>query len=277
MNFNNDFFNNEDLKMLQHLSYDEQIKLIKEYHQGSKEARDALIEFNIRYVIFAVKNKFQINDCDIEDLINIGIIGLIKGINTYKLEKGVKPITYFSRCVDNEILMFLRKNNPNKHIGKSLDEQILDVDYNYNITLKDLLADDTDFEEDFLNSQVQNQAFELLKNMLEQIPEKHQEAVKLYFGFYGKRYRQEEIASKLGVSQSYISRLVKKSTKLIKQKFEGIGVFSYSDLENLDYSLLDQSIGPFVSNDKTSSEQIEHNDDIVSNSKSLSKKLVPKK
>ncbi len=277
MSFNNKIFFNEDIKMLQNLSFDEQIKLIKEYQQGSKEARDALIEFNIRYVIFAVKNKFQINDCDIEDLINIGIIGLIKGINTYKLEKGVKPITYFSRCVDNEILMFLRKNNPNKHIGKSLDEQILDVDYNYNITLKDLLADDTDFEEDFLNSQVQNQAFELLKNMLEQIPEKHQEAVKLYFGFYGKRYRQEEIASKLGVSQSYISRLVKKSTKLIKQKFEGIGVFSYSDLENLDYSLLDQSIGPFVSNDKTSSEQIEHNDDIVSNSKSLSKKLVPKK
>lgn len=277
MSFNNKIFFNEDIKMLQNLSFDEQIKLIKEYQQGSKEARDALIEFNIRYVIFAVKNKFQINDCDIEDLINIGIIGLIKGINTYKLEKGVKPITYFSRCVDNEILMFLRKNNPNKHIGKSLDEQILDADYNYNITLKDLLADDTDFEEDFLNSQVQNQAFELLKNMLEQIPEKHQEAVKLYFGFYGKRYRQEEIASKLGVSQSYISRLVKKSTKLIKQKFEGIGVFSYSDLENLDYSLLDQSIGPFVSNDKTSSEQIEHNDDIVSNSKSLSKKLVPKK
>ena len=96
MSFNNKIFFNEDIKMLQNLSFDEQIKLIKEYQQGSKEARDALIEFNIRYVIFAVKNKFQINDCDIEDLINIGIIGLIKGINTYKLEKGVKPITYFS-------------------------------------------------------------------------------------------------------------------------------------------------------------------------------------
>ena len=275
MNFNNDFFNNEDLKMLQHLSYDEQIKLIKEYHQGSKEARDILIENNIRYVIFAVRCKFRINNCDSDDLINTGIIGLIKGIDTFNLEKGIKPFTYFAACIDNEILMFLRKNKKNRYISRSLDEPAFRDDCDD--TLKDLLIDNTDFEEDLLNLQVRNQMLELVKKVLEQIPEKHQEAVKLYFGFYDKLYTQEEIANKLGVSQSYASRLIRKTTNLLKKKFEDIEIFSYDDLENFDYSLLDQSIELFETNDKTNSEQTEHNDDIVSSPNSLSKKLLIKK
>ena len=108
-------------------------------------------------------------------------------------------------------------------------------------------------------------------------PEKHKEVIKLYFGFYGKRYKQKEIANKLGISQSYISRLVKKSGKLIKQMFKDIGIFSYNDLEYFDYSLLDQSIDSFNPSDKSNSEQTKCNDDIVSNPKCLSKKLIPKK
>lgn len=277
MSSNSKTFYDKNIKKLQNLSVDEQIQLIKDYQEGSEEAREILIKSNIGYVIYAVRHKFRINDCNSEDLINTGIIGLIKAINTYNLEKGVKPITYFSRCVDNEILMFLKKNNKNKYISKSLDQPAFETDYGYNITLKDLLPDDRDFEEDFLNLQLQNQIFTLLKNVLEQIPEKHQEAVKLYFGFYGKRYKQKEIANKLGISQSYLSRLVKKSGKLIKQIFEDIGIFSYNDLEYFDYSLLEQSVEHFVLNNKPSSEQIDHNYDIVNNPKGLSKKLVPKK
>ena len=275
MSFDSKIFYNEKIKKLQNLSVDEQIQLIKEYRQGSEEAKNILIENNIRYIVFAVKQKFGIDECDCEDLISTGIIGLIKGINTYNLEKGVKPITYFATCINNEILMYLRKNKKNRYISRSLDEQVFRD--NYTFTLKDLLVDDTDFEEDFLNSQFQSRTFLLLKNMLEQIPEKHQEAVKLYFGFYGKRYKQKEIANKLGISQSYISRLVKKSGKLIKQMFKDIGIFSYNDLEYFDYSLLDQSIDSFNPSDKSNSEQTKCNDDIVSNPKCLSKKLIPKK
>ena len=171
--------------------------------------------------------------------------------------------------------MYLRKNKKNRYISRSLDEPAFRDDYS--CTFKDLLPDDRDFEEDFLNLQIQNQIFTLLKNVLVQIPEKHQEIVKLYFGFYGKRYKQKEIANKLGISQSYISRLVKKSGKLIKQMFKDIGIFSYNDLEYFDYSLLDQSIDSFNPSDKSNSEQTKCNDDIVSNPKCLSKKLIPKK
>lgn len=275
MSSNSKTFYDENIKKIQNLSADEQIQLIKEYQQGSKEAKNILIGNNIGYIIFAVKQKFGIDDCDCEDLISTGIIGLIKGINTYNLEKEVKPITYFATCIDNEILMYLRKNKKNRYISRSLDEPAFRDDYS--CTFKDLLPDDRDFEEDFLNLQIQNQIFTLLKNVLVQIPEKHQEVVKLYFGFYGKRYKQKEIANKLGISQSYISRLVKKSGKLIKQMFKDIGIFSYNDLEYFDYSLLDQSIDSFNPSDKSNSEQTKCNDDIVSNPKCLSKKLIPKK
>ena len=193
---------------------DEETLLI-ELEGGSDLARNSLIERNLRLVVYIAK-KFENTGINIEDLISIGAIGLIKGINSFKLDKNIKLATYASRCIENEILMHLRKTQRIK-TEVSIDEPInIDSEGN-DLALADILGSDTDsiFKEveDSDNSKVLRSAITNLKSREKIIME-------LRYGFSGKdELTQKEVADKLGISQSYISRIEKKVINGLKKSF----------------------------------------------------------
>ena len=173
---------------------------------GDIFARDKLIEHNLRLVVFLAK-KYENTGYDIEDLVSIGSIGLIKGIKTYKIDKNIKLATYASRCVANEILMFLRKNKRRK--GEISFEDALNYDADGNeLHLEDILGTDNDIVikefEDKLDKQV-------LSKHLNDLDEREKQIMILRYGLNNtKEYTQKEVAEILGISQSYISRIEKK-------------------------------------------------------------------
>lgn len=183
---------------------------------GDKEARELLIEHNLRLVVYIAK-KFDNTGVGVEDLISIGTIGLIKAINTFKSDKKIKLATYASRCIENEILMYLRRNNKTK-MEVSIDEP-LNVDWDGNeLLLSDILGT----EEDIISKNVE---YEVEKNLLnraiDKLTEREQTIVKLRFGINmpeGMEKTQKEVADLLGISQSYISRLEKKIMKRLKKE-----------------------------------------------------------
>lgn len=183
---------------------------------GDKEARALLIEHNLRLVVYIAK-KFDNTGVGVEDLISIGTIGLIKAINTFKSDKKIKLATYASRCIENEILMYLRRNNKTK-MEVSIDEP-LNVDWDGNeLLLSDILGT----EEDVISKNVE---YEVEKNLLNRainkLSEREQTIVKLRFGINmpeGMEKTQKEVADLLGISQSYISRLEKKIMKRLKKE-----------------------------------------------------------
>jgi RNA polymerase sporulation-specific sigma factor len=186
-----------------------------------KEARDILIEHNLRLVVYIAK-KFDNTGVGVEDLISIGTIGLIKAINTYNKDKNIKLATYASRCIENEILMHLRRNSKTK-LEVSIDEP-LNVDWDGNeLLLSDILGTD----EDIISKEIENEVdYKLLRNALEKLGDRERLIVKLRYGIDsddGNEKTQKEVADILGISQSYISRLEKKIIKRLKKemlKFE---------------------------------------------------------
>lgn len=173
-----------------------------------EEARKMLIEHNLRLVVYLAK-KFENTGICVEDLISIGTIGLIKGINTFNPEKKIKLATYASRCIENEILMYLRRNNKVK-LEVSFDEP-LNVDWDGNeLLLSDILGTD----EDIIYRNMENEAeIALLKAAVEKLDAREKEIICLRYGIGqkdGKEMTQKEVADQLGISQSYISRLEKK-------------------------------------------------------------------
>ena len=173
---------------------------------GREEAKQLLIERNLRLVVFIAK-RFESTGVNLEDLISIGTIGLIKAIGTYRREKNIKLATYASRCIENEILMHIRKI-ANQKAEVSLDEPI-NMDYDGNeLLLSDILGTDEDviarpFEDDV--------DIFLLRQAVSQLPQREREIVQMRFGLDGrKELTQKEVAQKLGISQSYISRLEKR-------------------------------------------------------------------
>lgn len=199
---------NENL--LPPLSKDEEDILVDKYNQtGDIECRNKLIEHNLRLVVYVAK-RFDTNITNLEDLISIGTIGLIKAINTYKLDKNIKLATYASRCIENEILMHLRKNQRNK-LEVSLDEP-LKADYDGNeLLLQDILQDNavSIFDEIDNKEDVKN-----LESALTILNDREKEIIEMRYGLNGKEeLTQKETAELLGISQSYISRLEKKILK----------------------------------------------------------------
>lgn len=190
--------------------------ILKLGSSGDKEARELLIEHNLRLVVYIAK-KFDNTGVGVEDLISIGTIGLIKAINTFKSDKKIKLATYASRCIENEILMYLRRNNKTK-MEVSIDEP-LNVDWDGNeLLLSDILGT----EEDVISKNVE---YEVEKNLLnraiDKLTEREQTIVKLRFGINmpeGMEKTQKEVADLLGISQSYISRLEKKIMKRLKKE-----------------------------------------------------------
>ena len=179
---------------------------------GDNFARDKLIEHNLRLVVFLAK-KYENTGVDLEDLVSIGTIGLMKGIKTFSMDKNIKLATYASRCIDNEILMFLRKNKKVK-TEVSIDSSLsFDVDGN-ELHLEDVLGTDPDIVtrplEDELNKN-------LMLGEIEKLPEREKEIIIMRYGLYGKEEKtQKEVADILGISQSYISRIEKKVIKRLK-------------------------------------------------------------
>lgn len=179
------------------------------------EVKATLIEHNLRLVVYIAK-KFENTGVGVEDLISIGTIGLIKSINTFKPDKNIKLATYASRCIENEILMYLRRNNKTK-LEVSFDEP-LNVDWDGNeLLLSDILGTGEDETYKSIEEDVDK---ELLKLALEKLTSRERNIVKLRFGLEngGNELTQKEVADLMGISQSYISRLEKKIIKRLQKE-----------------------------------------------------------
>lgn len=182
--------------------------------QGDEEAKQRLIEHNLRLVVY-IARRFENTGVHLEDLISIGTIGLIKAVGTYRMEKNIKLATYSARCIENEILMHIRKISSQK-AEVSLDEPI-NMDYDGNeLLLSDILGTD----EDMVMRPLEDDAdLLLLRQALQTLPSREREIVCLRFGLDGKReLTQKEVAEKMGISQSYISRLEKRIMQRLKKE-----------------------------------------------------------
>ena len=182
--------------------------------EGREEAKQLLISHNLRLVVF-IARRFESTGIHLEDLISIGTIGLIKGVNTYRRDKNIKLATYASRCIENEILMHIRKTS-NQKTEISLDEPInLDGDGN-ELVLSDILGTD----ENVVTGQLEEEVdLMLLRQALSQLPQREREIVNMRFGLEGIQERtQKEVAEYLGISQSYISRLEKRIVQKLRKE-----------------------------------------------------------
>ena len=186
--------------------------------QGSDQAKQLLIERNLRLVVY-ISRRFENTGVDLEDLISIGTIGLIKAITTYRLDKNIKLATYASRCIENEILMHIRKIAGQKS-EVSLDEPI-NTDHDGNeLLLSDVLGTDEDV---ILRPLEDDVDIKVLRQALRQLPDREREIVAMRFGLEGqKELTQKEVAQKLGISQSYISRLEKKILQRLKKEISNL-------------------------------------------------------
>lgn len=179
---------------------------------GDLYARDKLIEHNLRLVVFLAK-KYENTRVDLEDLVSIGTIGLIKGIKTYQMDKNIKLATYASRCIDNEILMYLRKNKKVK-TEVSFDESLsFDADGN-ELHLEDILGTDPDIVTRNIEKETEKN---LVMEEINKLGNRDKEIIILRYGLMGnKEMTQKDVADLLGISQSYISRIEKKVIKRLK-------------------------------------------------------------
>ena len=196
------------------LSKEEELEYLKRSKKGDIDAKNKLIEHNLRLVVYLSK-KYENTKVDLEDLVSIGSIGLIKGINTYKPDKNIKLATYASRCIDNEILMYLRKNKK-RNADVSLEDSLsYDAEGN-ELRLEDILGT----EPDIVTKELEDNDLKMIMlKEIENLPKRDKEIMSLRYGLFGmKEITQKELAEKLNISQSYISRIEKKVIKKIKNK-----------------------------------------------------------
>ena len=196
------------------LSREEEAKIMEQLRAGDEEVKQTLIERNLRLVVY-IARKFENTGVCVEDLISIGTIGLIKAVNTFDAEKRIKLATYASRCIENEILMYLRRSCKLK-LEVSLDEP-LNVDWDGNeLLLSDILGTDADAIYRGIEDEVDK---ELLSLAMKKLTPRENKIKELRFGLYGNReYTQKQVADMMGISQSYISRLEKHIIKLLKSE-----------------------------------------------------------
>lgn len=206
------FFVGSSDKLPEPLSREEETKYVELSMQGNKKAREKLIEHNLRLVVFLSK-KYENTGIDLEDLVSIGTIGLIKGVNTYKLDKNIKLATYASRCIDNEILMYLRKNKKRRTEISFEDSLSYDGEGN-ELHLEDVLGTDADIVTKGLEEETEKK---LLYQEIAKLKGRDKEIMILRYGLFGQKEKtQKEVAMMLNISQSYISRIEKKVIKRLK-------------------------------------------------------------
>ena len=195
------------------LKGDEEIAALERLERGDLCAKSLLIEHNLRLVVF-ISKRFENTGVNLEDLISIGSIGLIKAISTYRRDKNIKLATYASRCIENEILMHIRKTS-NQRTEVSLDEPI-NMDYDGNeLLLSDILGTEEDM---ILRALEDDVDISLLNEAVNALPNREREIILMRYGLCGcKELTQKEVAVKLGISQSYISRLEKRIMNKLKK------------------------------------------------------------
>ncbi|MCI8777596.1 MAG: RNA polymerase sporulation sigma factor SigK [Bacilli bacterium] len=209
---NNIFFIGSADKLPEPLSKDEEIKYVEKSMNGDILAREKLIEHNLRLVVFLSK-KYENTGVDLEDLVSIGTIGLIKGVNTYKLDKNIKLATYASRCIDNEILMFLRKNKRRKTEVSFEDNLSYDSEGN-ELHLEDILGTENDIVTKGIENETERK---ILYEEIEKLNPRDKQIMILRYGLFNhKELTQKDVANLLGISQSYISRIEKKVIRRIQ-------------------------------------------------------------
>ena len=193
----------------------EELDALEALQRGEEKAKSQLVEHNLRLVVY-IARRFENTGILLEDLISIGTIGLMKAIGTYRLDKKIKLATYASRCIENEILMFIRKTAKEK-TEVSLDEPInLDGDGN-ELLLGDILGTEEDVVFKPLEEDVD---LTVLRQSLRELPQRERELINMRFGLEGRReLTQKEAAQKMGISQSYISRLEKRIMQRLKKEF----------------------------------------------------------
>lgn len=200
------------------LSKEEEKIVFEELSINPKKAKEKLIVHNLRLVVYIAK-KFESTGINVEDLISIGTIGLIKAVNTFSPEKNIKLATYASRCIENEILMYLRKNNQCKN-DISIDEP-LNVDWDGNeLLLSDILGTDNDSVNKDIETEVEK---DILKKCVDKLQPREKQIMEMRFGLVtGEEMTQKEVADYIGISQSYISRLEKRIIKNLKLELEKV-------------------------------------------------------
>lgn len=198
------------------LSREEEAELVRLLPHDQK-SKQTLIERNLRLVVYIAK-RFENTGINIEDLISIGTAGLIKAVNTFCAEKNIKLATYASRCIENEILMYIRKNN-GRNVELSIDEP-LNVDWDGNeLLLSDILSSDS---ESILDDLINEEEIITIHNAVNSLDEREREIITLRYGLYGHdEMTQKDVADHLGISQSYISRLEKKIIAKLHDLLEG--------------------------------------------------------
>lgn len=201
------------------LSREEEAKAISAMGSGNEQAKSTLIEHNLRLVVY-IARRFESTGINLEDLISIGTIGLIKAVGTFDAEKKIKMATYASRCIENEILMFLRKSS-RLRLEVSLDEP-LKTDWDGNeLLLSDVLGTRPDTVSVNLDKEIER---DILRDALERLNPREKRIIMLRFGLGGQRERtQKEVADLLGISQSYISRLEKRILSRLNTELKRIG------------------------------------------------------
>lgn len=208
----NIFFIGSADKLPEPLTKEEEVLFVERSMNGDIEARSKLIEHNLRLVVFLSK-KYENTGIDLEDLVSIGTIGLIKGVNTYKLDKNIKLATYASRCIDNEILMFLRKNKKRRTEISFEDSLSYDSEGN-ELHLEDILGTESDIVTKGLEEETEKK---MLHSEIAKLNDRDREIMTLRYGLKsGKEMTQKDVAQVLGISQSYISRIEKKVIRKLK-------------------------------------------------------------
>jgi len=194
------------------LSKEEETNYVLKSMEGDKYAKDKLIEHNLRLVVFLAK-KYENTGVDLEDLVSIGSVGLIKGVNTYKLDKNIKLATYASRCIDNEILMFLRKNKKRRSEISFEDNLSYDAEGN-ELHLEDVLGTEPDIVTKGLEKEIEKS---LLYQEINRLSARDKQIMILRYGLFNTdEMTQKDVAKLLGISQSYISRIEKKVINKLK-------------------------------------------------------------
>lgn len=196
------------------LTKEEEEALVENLEMGDESIRSILIERNLRLVVY-IARKFENTGVNVEDLISVGTIGLIKAVNTFAPEKKIKLATYSSRCIENEILMYLRRNNKIKTEISFYEPLNIDWDGN-ELLLSDILGTDSNVVYNYIEEEVDKQ---LLRIAMDKLNSREKEIIELRFGLNGVTERtQKEVADMLGISQSYISRLEKRIIKRLKKE-----------------------------------------------------------
>ena len=218
MGYNDIFI--EGYKIPKKLPKEEMYDLLSKVSQGDSDARQKLIEHNIRLVIYEVNGRFNTLEHDKSELVSIGILGLVKAVDTYDLSKKIEFSSYAIRCIDNEILMFIRKLKKEKTID-SLDRPIGGEGSDKKIKLEDTISSNVNIE----TSYEDEEDYAEVRRIVYSLPEREREIIMLSFGFYdGRVYKQREIADKLNISRSYASRLIAQIVKDIKKQLEEVGI-----------------------------------------------------